>query len=93
MLGEKINAKTIEKGVEFLTNNINFYNKKLIEKDILDNKIVDKINKEKDLTKEQKAIASCMIYGGDYYMGMSYVEGCKEFKKTGTVSYMKLHRY
>jgi len=73
--------------------NITYYDKRFIDKFNLDNQIVDKIDKEEDLTKEQKAIASCMIYGGDYDMGISFVEGCREFKRTGKASYMKWHRY
>ena len=70
-----------------------YYDRRLIKKFNLDNKIVDKIDKEKDLTKEQKAIAACMIYGGYYDMGISYVEGCKEVKRTGKTGYMKWYRY
>ena len=49
----------------------------------LEGKAVDKIDKEADLTKEQKAIATCFIYGGLYKSAYIYIRGCQEFARTG----------
>jgi len=70
-----------------------YHKGKFIERLDFEDKAVNKINHEVDLTKEQKAIAACMIYGGYYDMAIIYIEGCKEFKRTGKSSYIKWHRY
>jgi len=42
----------------------------------LENKAIDKINKEADLTKEEKINAISLVYGGLYKAAVIYIQGC-----------------
>ena len=58
-----------------------YYCSRLLKRFELEDKVCEKISKEKLLNEEQKINAKSMIYGGLYDGAIIYIQGCKDATK------------